>query len=842
MDTLRASLEILFTEMRPEAFLNKEARVDYAEFRHSDKGRGRFNELLLRKFKNLSWDQCNLSAKMVGEFYMKKTPDPWHLAFAHDTNVFNTLLHFSGKVLWEKSGRPICRFEHLLRWSMLTTKLGEDLFTTSFLASKDAFNSVNRTSFDWELVIDQDDPTVSALLSSEMADVHLHLKGSSCNFDLSWLCLMNYPKSRQKQFQKMTAYKRPVSVVVMEDLRNIPMYALALKASAIRYYLYLKYVLKNSIGDDLQKFVEEIVFSQDFHTVMLANELDSLIRAESVFRVRGDDSVGHDYIWPVCMDKVKQNPNCILNGERYLLYSCFKACYQDSMPSLDNSLFYAYVLIKNRIRNELIQSNDVVGFHNFDDYESRKTWFIKDYRLYEELLEPLAIGQCFYHGRNRYVEPRIVPKSSKHELVLTIKKLDSRISVLSQADKSKYHYVLHFIKSKDRSFVENELINPRHNFLRNNVRNQAQAIHEVRVSSTLQNRIVGIDAANSEIYARPEVFAQAFRYLREMPVLRKDGLVAKHLGQSYHVGEDFLSPLDGLRAIDEVLHFLQFRRGDRLGHAIVLGIDPDRYFNRCHRTLLLPKIIVLDDLAWCLTKMTGVPALESVRGELVGIFENVFREVYGISTKGTVLDYYQSWLLRGDNPMRYQMYFHMGGVDNSEQLTDWSHYDLNDEQAASAARQNDNATRLYHLYHFNSKVRVRGEQPMEVNYPKGIANLVAEIQKRLMEELISLNISIETNPTSNFKIGGFDCYVHLPVHSFFPLNPNISRVSTSVNTDDRGVFDTSIEREFALLACALYKGAPNDNPARSPIPITEACDWLDQLRRHGLMQRFCNIV
>ena len=131
---------------------------------------------------------------------------------------------------------------------------------------------------------------------------------------------------------------------------------------------------------------------------------------------------------------------------------------------------------------------------------------------------------------------------------------------------------------------------------------------------------------------------------------------------------------------------------------------------------------------------------------------------------------------------------------------------------------------------------------MEVSYPQGIASLVKEIQKRLIEELISLNISIETNPTSNFRIGGFDCYVHLPVHSFFPLNPNIPHLSTSVNTDDRGVFDTSIEREFALLACALYKGAPNDTPAKSPIPITEVCNWLDQLRQQGLMQRFCSIV
>lgn len=102
---------------------------------------------------------------------------------------------------------------------------------------------------------------------------------------------------------------------------------------------------------------------------------------------------------------------------------------------------------------------------------------------------------------------------------------------------------------------------------------EALAIRNTRLDTTFsqRGRIRGIDAANSEILARPEVFAQAFRFLRNE--LRTDTQYPNNLGMTYHVGEDFLDAVDGLRAVDEVLTFMGFHNGDRLGHAIVLGID-----------------------------------------------------------------------------------------------------------------------------------------------------------------------------------------------------------------------------------------------------------------------------
>jgi hypothetical protein len=43
---------------------------------------------------------------------------------------------------------------------------------------------------------------------------------------------------------------------------------------------------------------------------------------------------------------------------------------------------------------------------------------------------------------------------------------------------------------------------------------------------------------------------------------------------TYHVGEAFRHLLSGLRAIDEVLRFLNPQPGDSISHGIVLGLDP----------------------------------------------------------------------------------------------------------------------------------------------------------------------------------------------------------------------------------------------------------------------------
>ena len=796
MDTLRNTLEIIFKDMMVEPLVKD---IIHLPSFNSE----RFVRLYQHRSPSLSLDQCRLHARMVERYYMLP---PEEIPGEQHASVFNVLLHFNQEVLREYEERPVCKFEHLLRWHSLSSLIGEDLLTTSFLASRDIRNAKTRYRFDWGLVIDQDDPDLRELFRRKMADVHMHLKGSSSNFDLNWLSLMNHPKGREKEFRKLLSLLHPLQMASSNEQFGLSLHALAIKACAIRYLLYLNYVRKAE--DPCQvDLILTINADSDVTTKIQACKLETIIAAERLLSNSQHTMLGHDYIWQVDEEMVKCNPNCIIAGERRFLYECFRAIYSDDMTEHDSGLLYAYILIKNLIRNELIQSNGVIGFDNFNSYENRKTLFIDRYPLYVRLVAPLALGQYFYQGKDRCVEPRITPKDSPTKIHDSIYKLDRDFERMTFANINDYRYVLHFIKQKDQQPKSGPL-HPRHHKLRSLVQRQANAIYGFCKDSRLGNRIAGIDAANSEIYARPEVFAQAFRFLHDTPVFC-DGNNTKDLGMTYHVGEDFLSIIDGLRAINEVIHFLRFRRGDRLGHALVLCVDPVRYLNSRHNTILLPKMLVLDDIAWGLNKSEEGNSVATLRTPLENIFYRVFCEVYGDKLTISMRDYYESWLLRGDNPACYE-HFYSDGPDFSYKVSQWSRFDLNNDSDAFFARKNRLACELYHNYHYNWGVRNRGEEIMELRCPDGTAHLIADLQQQTLKQLGKMNIGIETNPTSNVRIGGFGRYQDLPVIKFMSQDNSLMQLSTSVNTDDRGVFATSIEREYALLACAVAKSDNED--------------------------------
>ena len=68
--------------------------------------------------------------------------------------------------------------------------------------------------------------------------------------------------------------------------------------------------------------------------------------------------------------------------------------------------------------------------------------------------------------------------------------------------------------------------------------------------------MLGIDACSQEIGCRPEVFAPMFRFLSEHITSDLPEAEVSQLKMTYHVGEDFLDVVDGLRAVDEAIHFL----------------------------------------------------------------------------------------------------------------------------------------------------------------------------------------------------------------------------------------------------------------------------------------------
>lgn len=114
-----------------------------------------------------------------------------------------------------------------------------------------------------------------------------------------------------------------------------------------------------------------------------------------------------------------------------------------------------------------------------------------------------------------------------------------------------------------------------------------------------------------------------------------------------------------------------------------------------------------------------------------------------------------------------------------------------------------------------------------------------------MQNRISrMGIFIETNPSSNYLIGTINKYIEHPIINFYNLGlttnleelKNSPQLCVSINTDDQGVFGTSLDNEYGLLALALEKerneyGEYKYNP-------TLIYEWLDKIREMGLVQSF----
>ena len=81
----------------------------------------------------------------------------------------------------------------------------------------------------------------------------------------------------------------------------------------------------------------------------------------------------------------------MFEGERKLLYLCYRKCFNNKFSVETQRLFYLYLKYCIEFRGEIIQANDVVGFENFAEYQSRKEEFIPDNSIYKKKFLQVAV-------------------------------------------------------------------------------------------------------------------------------------------------------------------------------------------------------------------------------------------------------------------------------------------------------------------------------------------------------------------------------------------------------------------------------------------------------------------
>ena len=806
--------------------------------------------LLRHECSNNSLDQVRAVARMYRTYWKMPGATKAHVKYAQQPTIFNMLLHFvDNGMLHMDDEEPVCQWEDLLRWHDLTTCIGEDVLVCAYLAGHDLINPKTRCrkNFNWMPYLRTDDVTLNMLLDMPFADIHAHLKGSSMNFEINWICLMNHIDRRYDKFREMEG--KVQSDYANEKREEGELYRKAVLAAAIRLHLLeLQYYKKSSMAPQLDKLMKDC---HKMEVITEANKLQAKIETiqQRIGKVYKSENNGETAIFDyaiingLSVDKI--NSLTLLSGERFLLYALMRIIYSDKCEGPKTSfLLYLYLVIKNEIRHEITQLNSSVGFDNFSIYEDRKQIFVKGHKHYENAAIHLAIKGFFgdINPSNRYHEARITPGNTGKEIIRNIQNLDRAIEndlLKTENIQWSYRYIFHFIKHPE----EQPTSECRHYQLRQIVKKQSLAIYNYRNSLVqgegnvyVADRVVGIDAANSEIACRPEVFAQAFRFLRHHTIENPQIHRPHDLGITYHVGEDFMDVVDGLRAVTEAIKFLRLRKGDRIGHGLVLGVDVEEYYKVRNYTVVMSLQMMMDNMAWLYHYVRELKGYGHILGGIKEWFEKCYRRIYIKSQIPSIDNYFDSMLLRGDAPECYE---EDGTVLNpGDDFAEWLSKSLNSEKCCRKARELRETRKLYYQYHYDLDGKRNGCIYTEWTVSEDVINAIKEIQRKLLEEVEKMGLAIECNPTSNRKIGEFKRYDEHPILKFnndgLGIYPRRA-ISVSINTDDKGVFATSIEREYALIAHAVIRHFRQNGNGNYHHDVYE---WLDKIRQNSLCQRF----
>ncbi|WP_270806435.1 MULTISPECIES: antiviral RADAR system adenosine deaminase RdrB [Aeromonas] len=407
----------------------------------------------------------------------------------------------------------------------------------------------------------------------------------------------------------------------------------------------------------------------------------------------------------------------------------------------------------------------------------------------------------------------------------------------------------------------------------------------------------GLDVAGDENALKIEWFAPVLRWLRSGFKTLPDGEGAStgfHL--SIHAGEDYAHPASGMRHIDETVRFCEMREGDRLGHALALGIVPKQWAAR-QGEMLLPLDEHLDNLVWLWHHASVLSCVLPLAQQVLPLFERRIARFWRRSTwwqapdlmaandgcgcdgnksvdpladfehaplrDVTPNDLYQAWYLRRNCHFRLNSLSGAWPVDSRELSA------LPDHQALS--EQRTLASQLYQARHrwLDSLteaplviVRMGDEAAAHVGFvPKGSARVGHKVDEGMLEDVDTpaelefmhalqdwllteydkLGLIIEANPTSNVYIARLQSHAEHPIFRWYPPDESVLEQGAEANL-------------FGLRRGPVRVLVNTDDPGIMPTTLrteflllreaalelkvgrTVAERWLETLRQYGLEQ------
>lgn len=745
MDLLQSAIRTLFYDVNIGRVL-QEVRQSSCTFLKCD-----FASLSAWTTQNFTRSELSLLQRYVVQNIAEGMTPKWHHTFL--------LLHkFTSVCLKiDEKFHPKVKFDKLQYWRSLSLLLGEDLLTTSFLSDKPV------DKFDWSNIVGHDENMISVVLSDGLCDVHAHLKASADIFELTWLDFMNRVINRDEDY-KGVQYLADIHLQSKRDEKTCSFRKMVQIAAMLRMFLY--------------EFEQGKYKTSDAKLIIRAMDDDKLrtsILIDVQSRISLHKKLNNAIFDYVCTSPLSSNVFSIHQGERELLHKYFRGYYRNQPHYVKYAdLFFLYVSLKIRIRKEFVQTNPLYGFENFKVYESRKSKYAD---AFKHIYPLYAVQSTIRSNTSDRMEARVVPDGIPTERLDLA--LDKK-TCLKEINPNSLSYVVHFIKKNERK-THRKTFGMRYDF-KESYKCEIQKIlidwnkrSRAKYPSQPVHKIVGIDVAGEEIECPPAVFGHVYRYAKRCGLKN----------HTYHVGEDFYDIADGLKNIDDAIRFLELKEGSRLGHAIALGVSPHSYYKNREYQVIMSKQRMLDVLVWILStcKSLGIP-FSSYFGRVLMDKSKELYSTIGYAGNFVEKDYFESMLLRSDDEV---------GIEKST----WDKTALCEDRLCKKARSNNNARRLCIQFLTSKAIWEQGNTADLFCYPHEISCIIEKIQNYLMAVIVKQKIAIETNPSSNIKIGPMEQYCDHPIFRFMA-----NGIDVSINTDDKGIFATSLSNEYSLIANA----------------------------------------
>lgn len=784
-------------------------------------------------------------------YYDEKKNDLGRFYLQHILNVARTFITFRDGVpsvrSWaDKEEKLLNNYDGMHKielWNNITRTIPPDLFIAATYVNfnvKEVEMLVNVPN----LVMLADIP-LSKIFKKGVAETHLHMNvGYSYSF--VWKCCVDFFNSpfKTKELWFCTLF-RLYSAIFMQSkskesfLEFIENFDLGCEAQNLHSKFFLKFIANKNAEIPSENLIYEFKNKiKKLYGSDCRNSNDILF--DTVYYRYSELGTSSEIIWYFnILNYIKNNYDAELCSE-----------------------FLAYIRYKSNFFKDKIQRNKIGGLDYFQRIYNNAANYLYDTKRKSDDV----IGDAFYSifeeqcrtGNLEILEIKISPKiQSSNKIntfdVETIKR--KNLQHIKKIVKAYYNYIsktvvhfenpeklrfpklgitYHFIKQNDcdnfsgyscalsESYEELDC----HDYRTMRILNLkfAEAFKMlIKEYPLLAKYIVGIDAASLENSAEPWVFAPIFKAFRSsdyvLPASVSTHERVNNIGFTYHVGEDFRHIASGLRHIDEVLTYFNYCSGDRLGHAIALGVNIDKLMSQ-NRVVVLPIMEHLENLLWMWSKSSKSSKFKTPHNleyMIMDIAQKIYSDIEGINV-------YTLWQVYND---KFKM------LDNLK-ITEMQIKGLCKLNTSNDKEDKGwNKDKLL-FTHYCPCYFEQYNKPIFVRISDEEISLYKALQQSLREKVEKMGIYVETNPSSNTAIGDIEGIYSHPILNLNSKGLNLNGdsencVMTTINSDDPMVFSTCVENEIAY----VYYGLLNAGCKREDV-----LEWVDKIRKHGIDSTF----